>query len=33
LEEQFSPSKDVLQLQQEIVYPKGQADPDNWRSG
>jgi len=32
LEEKFNPSKDI-QLQQEIVYPKDQADPDNWRTG
>jgi len=32
--EEFKPQKkDVVQLQQENLYPKGQADPDNWLSG
>ena len=28
----FKPQKDVVQLQQENVYPKDQDDPDNWQS-
>jgi hypothetical protein len=29
--EKFKPYKDVVQLQQENVHPKDQADPDNQR--
>jgi hypothetical protein len=29
----LSHKKYIVQLQQENVYPKGQDDPVNWRSG
>jgi len=29
----FSAIKNTVQLDQENVYLKDQADPDNWRSG
>jgi len=29
----FEATKDVVQLQYGNVYPEGQADPDNLRSG
>jgi len=33
LGKKFKPQKDVAQLQYGNVYWKGQADPDDWRSG
>jgi hypothetical protein len=30
---EFKPLKDIAQLEQENIYSKKQAVPDNWQSG